>query len=48
MIGDLILARKNSAEDGFSTADSSRFIGQRVFDCLQINMLVKSSKSCSG
>ena len=42
--GDLMLARKKSAEDGPSTADSSRFIGQRVFDRSQINMLVKSSK----
>lgn len=42
--GDLMLASKKSAEDSFSIANSSRFICQRIFDCLQINILVKSSK----
>lgn len=41
---DLMLARKKSAKDGSSIADSSRFICQKVFNHLQINMLVKSSK----
>lgn len=44
MTKDLILARKESVEDNFSIANSSRFVGQRVFDCSQMNMLVKSLK----
>ena len=46
--GNRMFARKKSAEDGLSTLDSNCFIGQRVFDCSQINLRVQSSKNCSG
>ena len=39
-----MLARKKNKEDGPSIANNTYFIGQRVFNYSQINMLIKSLK----